>query len=752
MEDSSPYTKTHYPFPGLNNSPIRPNPRCQGKSFTHFLFKALFFAMFLLVLPLFPSQAPDFISQTILTKFWELIHLLFIGIAVSYGLFSRRRNEQMGIDETHSNFDNSLSYVSRMLHVTSVFEDGFENPCGSDEKRVSSQYFDSEHMPLCSNSNTVVEEQCEPQFSMSKNGFENPYGCDQNNVVQAWNSQYFQGESMVVVAQPNYGFDEFSKPGSVIDYKPLGLPVRSLKSRVRKRDGAEFISGSESSSGSNGSSRNSDSRRRGNFGDLGPMNLEQNFDDAAAAAAAAVASSIPWRSRSMRKEMREKVGNVNRPAHFRPLSVDETQFESIKSQSFRPTRSFSSQNCSVSSSHSISSESPNSSMDSFGKQKSNRGAFQTSSVSSSHSISSEPPNSSMDSLGKQKSNRGAFPEASPSPPIPTNGKGSLNALHSRHYSIGSASGRDVSRSSEDESKEWSKSNRGAFLEASPSPPIPTNGKGSLNALHSRHYSIGSASGRDVSRSSEDESKEWSKSNRGAFLEASPSPPIPTNGKGSLNALHSRHYSIGSASGRDFSRSSEDESKEWSRSSNESSSDSLELNKNPASLTKASLRGKSVRTIRASRLPAGAMKNEEICQNQIDDKTEKSRENLEEAYMRKDKTTVAVESPTIGTSKRNLDNLCPMPNATHEKYHSKGEFSENVSVGYEQDSESETENIQVSSDEDAVPSPVNDAGPYSDEVDKKAGEFIAKFKQQIRLQKMASIERSRGPRMGGNYFR
>ena len=571
----------------------------------------------------------------------------------------------MGIDETHSNFDNSLSYVSRMLHVTSVFEDGFENPCGSDEKRVSSQYFDSEHMPLCSNSNTVVEEQCEPQFSMSKNGLENPYGCDQNNVVQAWNSQYFQGESMVVVAQPNYGFDEFSKPGSVIDYKPLGLPVRSLKSRVRKRDGAEFISGSESSSGSSGSSRNSDSRRRGNFGDLGPMNLEQNFDDAAAAAAAAVASSIPWRSRSMRKEMRDKVGNVNRPAHFRPLSVDETQFESIKSQSFRPTRSFSSQNCSV---------------------------------SSSHSISSESPNSSMDSLGKQKSNRGAFPEASPSL------------------------------------------------------PIPTNGKGSLNALHSRHYSIGSASGRDVSRSSEDESKEWSKSNRGAFLEASPSPPIPTNGKGSLNALHSRHYSIGSASGRDFSRSSEDESKEWSRSSNESSSDSLELNKNPASLTKASLRGKSVRTIRASRLPAGAMKNEEICQNQIDDKTEKTRENLEEAYMRKDKTTVAVESPTIGTSKRNLDNLCPMPNATHEKYHSKGEFSENVSVGYEQDSESETENIQVSSDEDAVPSPVNDAGPYSDEVDKKAGEFIAKFKQQIRLQKMASIERSRGPRMGGNYFR
>ena len=526
----------------------------------------------------------------------------------------------MGMEETHSNFDNSVSYVSRMLNVTSIFEDGFENPCGSDEKRV---IFDSEHMglPVCSNGSTVVEEQCEPHFAMYENGFENPYGCDQNNVVQAWNSQYFQGESVVVVAQPSCGLDECGKPGSFIDYKPLGLPVRSLKSKVRKRDGAEFTSGSESSSGSRGSSTSmsSDSTRRGgNFGDLGPMKLEQEFDEAAAAAAAAVASSIPWRSRSMRNGMRNRVGNGNRSAHFRPHSVDETQFESLKSQSFTSTASFSSH---------------------------------ASSVSSSQSVSSESQNSSTEALGKQKSSQGAF------------------------------------------------------LEASLSPRIPKTGKGSLNVLHSRHYSIGSASGREVSRSSKDELKEWSRSRR-----------------------------------------------EDPRDSKESSPDSSKLNMSPTSLTKAPSRGKSVRTIRASRLPAGAMKKGEICQNQIDHKDEKRRENLEEAYMRKDKAKVAVESLMIGTSKQNLDNPYPMPNGTNAMYHKKGEFSENAALGSEQDSESEAESFQVSSEEDAVPGSVDDAGPYSDEVDKKAGEFIAKFREQIRLQKMASIGRSREVGMGGNHFR
>jgi hypothetical protein len=619
MADSSPYTKTHIPFSELN-SPIQPKPKCQGKSFTNFLFKSLFFALFLIVLPLFPSQAPEFVSQTIFAKFWELIHVLFIGIAVSYGLFGRRKVD-VGIEETHSSFDTSQSYVSSMFNVSSIFEDGFENPCGSDEKRVihswNNQFVESEDFVVCGG----VEEQHKPKFSMSENGFENPYGCDQNNVAQAWNSQYFQGEPMVVLAQQNYGLDELGKPVSVIDNKPLGLPIRSLKSTARKLDSPEFINGSESgNSGSKGSSKSSDRSKSGDFGDLGPVNLEQKFHEAAAAASAP--SPIPWRSRSIRMEMREKVKAASRPSHFRPLSVDETQFESLKSRSFRSTGSFSSQN---------------------------------SSISPSNSISSDLLNSSMEDLGEKLSSHGPSPEASPSPPKPTNVKASLNGLHSRHYSIGSISRKDASRSSENESKEWSKSRR------------------------------------------ED----------------------PLGGE-------------------------------------DNRMDSLKLNMNPASLTKAPPRGKSVRTIRSSGLTAGAMKKEEILQNQIDDKSKKTRENLKEAYMRKDKTKLGLDSLMIDTSKQNLDYFSPppIPKATFSKYHKKEkeEFHENVAVGFEENSDTEAGNFHESSDEYDVSGSVNDAGPDSDEVDKKAGEFIAKFREQIMLQKMASIERSRGPHEGGNYFR
>jgi hypothetical protein len=607
---------------------------------------------------MFPSQAPDFVSQTIVAKFWELIHLLFIGIAVSYGLFGRRKVD-MDIEETHSSFDTSQSYVSRMFNVSSIFEDGFENPCGSDEKTLihswNTQYVESEDLIVSSG----VEEQQKPQFSMSENGFENPYGCDQNNVAQAWNSQYFQGEPMVVLAQPNYGLDELGKPVSIIDNKPLGLPIRSLKSTARKLNNPEFINGSESGhSGSKGSSNSSDRSKIGNFGDLDPMNLEQKFNEAAAAAA----SPIPWRSRSKRMEMREKEGAASHPSHFRPLSVDETQFESLKSRSFRSTGSFSSQN---------------------------------SSISPSNSISSDLLNSSMEDLEENKSFHRPSPEASPSPPKPTNGKASLNGLHSRHYSIGSMSRKDASRR--------------PSPEASPSPPKPSNGKASLNGLHSRHYSIGSMPRKDASRNSENESKEWSKGRR----------EDPLGGE-------------------------------------DNGTDSLKSYMNPASLTKAPTRGKSVRTIRASGLTAGAgaMKNEEILQNQIDDKSKKKRENLKEAYMRKDKAKVGLDSLMIDTSKQNLDNFSPMPKETFSKYHKKEkeEFHENVAVGFEENSDNEAGNFQVSSEAYDVSGSVNDAAPDSDEVDKKAGEFIAKFREQIMLQKMASIERSRGLHTGGNYFR
>lgn len=81
-----------------------------------FLQKALLFMFLALILLLFPSQAPEFFTnQTIANKFWELIHLLFIGIVISYGLFSRRNTETIPVKEPGLEPNNPNSYVSQFL-------------------------------------------------------------------------------------------------------------------------------------------------------------------------------------------------------------------------------------------------------------------------------------------------------------------------------------------------------------------------------------------------------------------------------------------------------------------------------------------------------------------------------------------------------------------------------------------------------------------------------------------------------------
>ncbi|KAJ7962006.1 Hydroxyproline-rich glycoprotein family protein [Quillaja saponaria] len=85
--------------------------------------------------------------------------------------------------------------------------------------------------------------------------------------------------------------------------------------------------------------------------------------------------------------------------------------------------------------------------------------------------------------------------------------------------------------------------------------------------------------------------------------------------------------------------------------------------------------------------------------------------------------------------------CPKTRKTSSKDHNRNmqHLPKRAAQGFEDHIDSEFENLQVSSDEDAMSGCVNDAGSDSNEVDKKAGEFIAKFREQIRLQKMASIE-------------
>ncbi|KAK8474750.1 hypothetical protein V6N13_086825 [Hibiscus sabdariffa] len=363
MADSYPPFTTR---PSTEANTIHRNDSCNNR----FLGKFLFFTFFLIAIPLFPSQPPDFINQTVLNKFWELLHLLFFGIAVSYGLFGRRNVDNVTHDDSHS-------YASGISSFSSVFEDGFD------------------HSMYCS------EQGKAGSFNVKNGSFENPY---EENVVQAWSSKYVQGEPMVVLAQPP------CESGSFADHKSLGLPVRSLKSRVESQDGPEFDNGSSESFGtsmvdSSGSSDKSESER---FSDLGSENLEGKYNESDV-----LASPIAWRSRSVR--MRQRVGGgdgcdggATRPSHFRPLSVDETQFQSLKS------RSLNSQ---------LTSHSP-------------------SSLSPSHSSPSESPNSKMIESSKEWSPRQSFPHTS------------VNASHSRKYSDGSLLGTRSRKCFEDELKEF----------------------------------------------------------------------------------------------------------------------------------------------------------------------------------------------------------------------------------------------------------------------------------------------------------
>uniref|UniRef100_A0A7N0VJH4 Uncharacterized protein n=1 Tax=Kalanchoe fedtschenkoi TaxID=63787 RepID=A0A7N0VJH4_KALFE len=254
-------------------------------SISKFLYKVLVFVGVVIVVPLFPSRAPDFFSQTVFTRGWELVHLLFVGIAVCYGLFSRRNEAE---PDKENKFDNAQTVVSRFLQVPSVFDDEVEtlDGCGDDESRR----------------------------------------------VQSWSSQYSRGEPVVVVAA-----DESSGNGErrgmvssggirtrVGDNaKPLLLPVRSLKSRIldsgvvqhHQVDGDALFR--RSNSGLNG-----DSSRA--------LNLNVEDDDNVV-----LRSPIPWRSRSGRMEMKEEVEGFDLPK-----LNDEYVFRPVRSEHRKtPSRS-----------------------------------------------------------------------------------------------------------------------------------------------------------------------------------------------------------------------------------------------------------------------------------------------------------------------------------------------------------------------------------------------------------------------------
>ncbi|XP_054783061.1 uncharacterized protein LOC129290339 [Prosopis cineraria] len=246
MADSSPYTKPHFTL-SQANAPIRPKPN----------------------------------------------------INKAYGLFSRRNVEPDMEIETQSIVDNTSCYVSTMFPVSSVLSDEGENPCGYDENRMMmhcnwnySQYYEN-------NALAVMDEQYKPQSPPPEDNFSDGR-YDETNVVQAWNSEYYHRQPMVVVTHPYYTIGECDE---IVGYKPLGLPVRSLRSTAGDLDSPVRTNESDSSSGSRGSSRRSVKSRDRKFGDLGPYDIDQKLNDAVGSA-----SPIPWRSSSKKMKNEENHG------------------------------------------------------------------------------------------------------------------------------------------------------------------------------------------------------------------------------------------------------------------------------------------------------------------------------------------------------------------------------------------------------------------------------------------------------------
>ncbi|KAG6596871.1 hypothetical protein SDJN03_10051, partial [Cucurbita argyrosperma subsp. sororia] len=259
------------------------NQPTPSKFHSHILYKVLTAIFFLVILPLVPSQAPEFINQTLLTRSWELLHLLFVGIAVSYGLFSRRTDE-IEDEISVSRFDNVQSYVSRLLHVSSVFDDEPGTPSANDES-VSSP---------------------------------------DENKVQTWSNRYFRNESVVVAEERPVVNEQ-----RVRSEKPLLLPVRSLKSRVVVDDEYKTISGSK---------RRMSSRRSLSM-PMRSSNEEMNEK-------VVLPSPVPWRSRSERKEVQEEAENL--PMYSPAAPMEESESSWIDSRSSRPPTSRSSRASAIS--------------------------------------------------------------------------------------------------------------------------------------------------------------------------------------------------------------------------------------------------------------------------------------------------------------------------------------------------------------------------------------------------------------------
>ncbi|RZC74451.1 hypothetical protein C5167_049931 [Papaver somniferum] len=156
----------------------------------------------------------------------------------------------------------------------------------------------------------------------------------------------------------------------------------------------------------------------------------------------------------------------------------------------------------------------------------------------------------------------------------------------------------------------------------------------------------------------------------------------------------------------------------------------------------SSKGKSVRTIRAIEQAAESRRVREVNGDQLDGKNgirAKEIEAVPDDKMRK--RGEGADSLPLGNGKSSYESSQPSPTfSRHQKKHKK-KLSEKVILETEEYSGSELDERQGGVD--TVSDNISHSNSGSNEVDKKADEFIAKFREQIRLQKVETTRRSNG---------
>ncbi|XP_021768002.1 uncharacterized protein LOC110732375 [Chenopodium quinoa] len=625
------------------------NKKKPSKFYSNFLFKAIIITIFLVIITLFPSEAPEIVSPSIFSRWWELLHLIFVGIAVSYGLFSRKKVDD---DSEGDKFDTAQSYVSKLLQVPSVFDDDVDSPTGSHDNHIHNHSFNNNN--------------------------------NNNSKVQTWSSQYYRNEPKLVVANNSAIVDD-NKSG--FGEKPLLLPVRSLKSMVS--DGNDVDSGVSRVYARSNSKELSNDSRRISRNDV-KMASEEDYGVSRGYARSNSGVSAKGGNDSRRMSRNDSVksrGSVH--SEFGSVNGDD-----------EVSRSLSKTN-SNSSSRGISRISRKPSGGDYG------------------GLDDEVVEERKEKVEESVVLPSPIPWRSRSGRMEVNKESIDSSLHSLPASLEESGAAQLLRS-ESSLSSRSSSSSSSPKELSPSPTLSSP---------KRLSPAPSLSSESLAKSVEDYGRKKPVYSSHLPPPPPPPPPPPSHKSQFVKANSSKLNDEKSSRCTEFKRSIWSEPKDIGKANREEplNRSYTGLETKPRSGTDSSSVGKSVRTVRAGDMISARNSRG------IDAEDRRSVDNDSELSDVSEKP----ERKTAGYNPISRGSFTEYPKETRD-------FLEQVLVRSDDDSESEDDNYVEERVEPAKveesPSDNVDEGP---DVDKKADEFIAKFREQIRLQRIESIKRTAG---------